>query len=64
MYDFYEFARGTTKSIKSKSEDVPGMNDVDDRSTRFITSTKVFRVFNGVDFKNKLSFAFTIHLDP
>ena len=46
---------GTTKTIKSKPEELPDMADVDDDSDRFITGTKVFKVFNDVEYKGTVT---------
>ena len=49
--EYNGYTPGTTKTIKSKPEELPDMADVDDDSTRFVTGTKVFKVFNDVEYK-------------
>ena len=49
--EFNGYTPGTTKTIKSKPEELPDMADVNVDSTRFVTGTKVFKVFNDVEYK-------------
>ena len=53
--EFNGYTPGTTKTIKSKPEELPDMADVDDDSDRFITGTKVFKVFNDVEYKGTVT---------
>ena len=41
MGDFYGYAAGTTKMIKSKPDKLPDMKDVDDESERYVLGTYV-----------------------
>ena len=53
--EYNGYTPGTTKIIKSKPEELPDMADVDDDSTRFITSTKVVKAFNEVKYKGAVT---------
>ena len=53
--EYNGYTSGTTKTIKSKPEELPYMADVDDDSDRFITGTKVFKVFNDVEYKGTVT---------
>ena len=54
MDEFYGYAPGTTKTIKSKPEKLLNMKDVDDRSTRLSLSTFVYKVFNDLEYRGKV----------
>ena len=49
--DFYGYAPGTTKTIKSKPDKLPDMKDVDDGSERYGHGTIVYKVFNDIEYK-------------
>ena len=51
MDDFYGFKAGTTKRIKSKPD---SMEDLDDGSGRIPFKTKIFKVFDGVEYKGEV----------
>ena len=51
MDDSYGYAPGTTKTIKSKSEKLPDMKDVDDRSEQYALGTTVYKVFNDIEYR-------------
>ena len=51
MDDFYGYAPGTTKTIKSKPDKLPDMKDVDDGSERYGHGTIVYKVFNDIEYK-------------
>ena len=53
--EYTGYTPGTTKIIKSKSEESPDMADVDDDSTRFLVGTKVFKVFNDIEYKGAVT---------
>ena len=53
--EYNGYTPGTTKTVKSKPEELPNMTDVDDDSTRFVTGTKVFKVFNDVEYKDAVT---------
>ena len=53
--EYNRYTPKTTKTIKSKTEELPDMADVDDYSTRFVTGTKVFKVFNDVEYKGAVT---------
>ena len=42
-------------SIKSKPEEIANMKDVDDNSTWFLVSTKVYKIFNDVEYKDTVT---------
>ena len=43
------------QNLTSKPEELPDMADVDDDFTRFLVSTKVFKVFNDVKYKGAVT---------
>ena len=51
MDDFYGYAPGTTKTIKSKLDKLPDMKDVDDGSERYGHGTIVYKVFNDIEYR-------------
>jgi len=55
--DYYDLAPGTTKSIKQKPEemDEDQMKDVDDGSERFPTGTKIYKVFNEIEYAGEVT---------
>ena len=54
MDEFYGYAPGTTKIIKSKPKKLPDMKEVDNGSTRFPLGTYVCKVFNDIEYKGKV----------
>ena len=44
MDDYYSYAPGTTKTIKSKPVPDIDLDDIDDGSTRFPVGTKIFKM--------------------
>ena len=54
MDNFYGYAQGTTKTIKSKPEKLPDMKDVDDESERFGLGMTVYKVFNDIEYIGKV----------
>ena len=54
---YYDLAPGTTKSIKQKPEemDEDQMKDVDDGSERFPTGTKIYKVFNEIEYAGEVT---------
>ena len=49
--NFHGFKAGTTKRIKSKPDDFEAL---DDNSSRFPFKTKVYKVFDGVEYKGEI----------
>ena len=49
--DFHGFKAGTTKRIKSKPDDFEAL---DDNTSRFPFKTKVYKVFDGVEYKGEI----------
>ena len=54
MDEFYGYAPGTTKMIKSKPEKLHDMKDVDGGSTRFPHGTFVYKVSIGLEYRGKV----------
>ena len=52
--ELYGYAPGTTKTIKSKPEKLPGMKDIDNSSTRFSLGTYVYKVVNDIEYRGKV----------
>ena len=53
--EYYGYTLGTTKNIKSKPERMQDMDEVDDGSTRFVADTKIFKIFNDVEYKGTVT---------
>ena len=53
--EYNGYTPGTTKTIKSKPEELLDMADIDDDSTRFLVGRKVFKVFNDVEYKGSVT---------
>ena len=51
MDDFHGFKAGTTKRIKSKPD---SFEELDDKSSRLPFKTKVYKVFDGVEYKGEV----------
>ena len=49
--EYKGYIPGIIKTIKSKTEYLPDMVDVDDGFTRFIVGTKESKVFDNVEYK-------------
>ena len=49
--NYYRHTPGATKTIKSKPIPDLDSKDVDDDTTRFLVGTKIFKVFNDVEYK-------------
>ena len=55
MDDCYGYSLETTKTIKSKLLLDLDLKDVDDDTTRFSVGTKLFKVFNDVEYKGSFT---------
>ena len=51
MDEYYGYAPGTTKTTKSKSVIDSDLSDVDDGTKQYDVGTKIFKVFNDVEYK-------------
>ena len=52
---YYGYTPGTTKTIKSKPEELSNMEDIDDNTTQFSVGTKVYKVFNDMEYKGTVT---------
>ena len=53
--DYYGYTPDTTKNIKSKPSEIPDMEEVDGKFTKFSVGTKFFKVFNDVEYKGTIN---------
>ena len=55
MDDYYGYTPGTTKHIKSKPVSDSDLKDVDDGTKRYEEGTKIFKIFNDVEYKGTVT---------
>ena len=55
MDEFYGYSPGTTKTIKSKPEELSNMVDINDNSARFSLGTTIYKIiFNDIEYKREV----------
>ena len=52
---YYGYTPGTTKNIKSKPLSDSDLQDVDDGTKRYEVGTKIFKIFNDVEYKGSVT---------
>ena len=55
MDEHYGYTPGTTKTINSKPVLDSDISDVDDGTKRYEVGTKIFKVFNDVEYKGTIT---------